>query len=178
MLNGASSAGKSSLATAMQEAQVEPFWHVSSDQFIAAGVLPPGMSKDQAWWAQWRPRFFDGFHRCLPALAHAGNDLIVDHIIEFSSWRENLATLLEGLDVFLVGVHCDLAELDRREQARGDRRAGEGRAHVIDDGIHTFGAYDLSVDSTGGVDIELVEQVLAGWHARAAVSTLFGGEKT
>jgi hypothetical protein len=35
-----------------------------------------------AWWQQMRPRFFDGFHRCLPALATAGNDLIVERIIE------------------------------------------------------------------------------------------------
>jgi hypothetical protein len=28
----------------------------------------------------------------------------------------------------LVGVHCDLAEVDRRDRDRGDRRIGEGRA--------------------------------------------------
>jgi hypothetical protein len=36
-------------------------------------------------------RFFAGFHRCLPALAAAGNDLIVEHIIEFRAWRSDLA---------------------------------------------------------------------------------------
>ena len=71
-------------------------------------------------------KFFDGFHRCLPALAAAGNDLIVEHIIEFRAWREHLARLLGGLDVFLVGVHCDLAEIDRRERDRGT--AGSARA--------------------------------------------------
>jgi hypothetical protein len=77
------------------------------------------------WWHKVRPRFFAGFHRCLPALAAAGNDLIVEHIIEFRSWRVELAGLLAGLDVFLVGVHCDLEEIDRRERERGDRRVGE-----------------------------------------------------
>jgi chloramphenicol 3-O phosphotransferase len=47
-----------------------------------------------------------GFHRCLPALAAAGNDLIVEHVIEFPAWRAQLAELLSGFDVFLVGVHC------------------------------------------------------------------------
>jgi chloramphenicol 3-O-phosphotransferase len=34
---------------------------------------------------------FAGFHRCLPALAAAGNDLIVDHVIEYRRWRDDLA---------------------------------------------------------------------------------------
>ena len=88
---------------------------------------------------------------CLPALAAAGNDLIVEHIIEFRAWREYLATLLGGLDVFLVGVHCDLAEIDRRERDRGDRRIGEDRSHVETDLIHTFGPYDFEVDTTNAV---------------------------
>jgi chloramphenicol 3-O phosphotransferase len=112
------------------------------------------------------PRFFAGFHRCIPALAAAGNDLIVEHIIEFRSWREELAVLLADLDVFLVGVHCALDELDRREHARGDRRVGEGRTHVAVDGIHTFGPYDFEVDSTAGVCVELVDAILAAWWHR------------
>jgi chloramphenicol 3-O-phosphotransferase len=71
-----------------------------------------------------------GFHRCLPALAAAGNDLIVEHIIEFRACRHDLAVLLADLDVFLIGVHCALDEVDRRERVRGDRRIGEGRTHV------------------------------------------------
>lgn len=116
-LNGASSSGKSTLAKAIQEALLEPFLHVSPDHLVASGMLPARRDPDGpfAWWQQMRPRFFDGFHRCLSALAAAGNDLIVEHIIEFRAWREDLATLPVGLDVFLVGVHCDLAEIDRRE---------------------------------------------------------------
>jgi chloramphenicol 3-O phosphotransferase len=81
-----------------------------------------------------RPQFFAGFHRRLPAFAAAGNDLIVEHVIESPAWRHDLAVLLANLDVFLVGVHCDLDELDRRERVRGDRRRGEGRTHVQVDG--------------------------------------------
>jgi chloramphenicol 3-O phosphotransferase len=128
-LNGASSSGKSTLAKAMQAALGEPFLHVSSDLLVASGMLPARRDPAGpfAWWEQMRPRFFAGFHRCLPALAAAGNDLIVEHIIEFRAWRADLARLLDGLDVFLVGVHCDLAEIDRRERdrrgpvSRGDR---------------------------------------------------------
>jgi chloramphenicol 3-O phosphotransferase len=168
ILNGASSSGKSTLAKAMQQALDEPFLHVSSDHLVNAGVLP--QRRDDAgpfnWWHEMRPRFFAGFHRCLPALAHAGNDLIVDHVIEFPSWRRDLAVLLAGLDVYLVGVHCDLAEIDRRERQRGDRRMGEGRTHVTVDGIHTFGLYDLEVDTTAGVTAAVVDIIIGAWRNR------------
>jgi chloramphenicol 3-O phosphotransferase len=140
-LNGASSSGKSTLAKAMQRALPEPFLHVSSDHLVASGMLPERRDPQGpfAWWEQMRPRFFAGFHRCLPALAAVGNDLIVEHVIEFRAWREELARLLEDFDVFLVGVHCSLPEIDRREHDRPDRPIGEGRTHVETDLIHTFG---------------------------------------
>jgi chloramphenicol 3-O phosphotransferase len=135
-----------------------------------------------AWWQQMRPRFFDGFHRCLPALAAAGNDLIVEHIIEFRTWREHLATLLDGLDVFLVGVHCDLAEIDRRERDRGDRRIGEGRSHVETDLIHTFGPYDFDIDTTDAAPSAAAASVLAAWrtrtHRRALRQGISGSRET
>jgi chloramphenicol 3-O phosphotransferase len=60
-------------------------------------------------------------------------------------------------------VHCDLAEIDRRERSRGDRRIGEGRSHVETDLIHTFGPYDLDVDTTNATPGALAESVLAAW---------------
>lgn len=126
-LSGASSSATSTLATAMQQVSGEPFLHVSPDHLVASGMLPGRRDPDGpfAWWDQMRPRFFAGFHRCLPALAAAGNDLIAGHIIEFRAWREDLARLLEGLGDFLACVRCDLAEISRRERGRGYRRIGE-----------------------------------------------------
>src|SRR5262249_4244920 len=111
-------------------------------------------------------------HRCLPALADGGNDLIVEHVIEFPSWREDLSRLLAHLDVFLVGVHCDLETLGERERARGDRRLGEGRSHVEENLIHTFGPYDLEVDTTAGVSDALTESVLGAWRRRTPPGAL------
>jgi len=109
--------------------------------------------------------------RC-PALAWAGNDLIVEHIIEFASWRRDLAELLGGLDVYLIGVHCDPDEIDRREQDRGDRRIGEGRSHVETDRIHTFGPYDLEVDTTSGITAEQIGSILRAWRHRKSGGSL------
>jgi hypothetical protein len=89
-----------------------------------------------AWRDQMRPQLFAGFHRCLPTLAAAENGLIVEHIIEFRAQREDLARLLEGLGVFLVGVYCDLAE-PAAASATGkiavSERAGRGEACPLSD---------------------------------------------
>jgi chloramphenicol 3-O phosphotransferase len=173
-LNGASSSGKSTLARALQQTLPEPFLHVSGDHLVASGMLPARRDPAGpfAWWEEMRPRFFAGFHRCLPGLAAAGNDLIAEHVIEFPAWREELARLLAGLDVFMVGVHCDVAEIDRRERARGDRRIGEGRSHVEADLIHTFGPYDLDIDTTHSPGSALAGEVLLAWRARSGHGAL------
>jgi chloramphenicol 3-O phosphotransferase len=74
-----------------------------------------------------------------------------------------LVALLGAFDVFFVGIHCPLEELERREAARGDRRIGEARAdlHVI----HTFGVYDLELDGTAPVAAN-VSRLMAAWHDR------------
>jgi chloramphenicol 3-O phosphotransferase len=69
-------------------------------------------------------------------------------------------------------VHCGLEEIDRRERERGDRRIGEGRTHVIVDRIHTFGPYDLDVDTTSGITSALTRTVLDAWHARGPLRAL------
>ena len=74
-----------------------PFFYFSSDQLVAADVLPSvdRQAKTGEWaWRTIRPRFFDGFHRCAAAIADAGNDMILEHVIEFRSWYVDLVTLL------------------------------------------------------------------------------------
>ena len=74
--------------------------------------------------------------------------------------------------MYLIGVHCALDELDRRERERGDRRLGEGRTHVTVDAIHTFGPYDLEVDTTAGIGRDLVASTLRSWRQRTSPGAL------
>jgi chloramphenicol 3-O phosphotransferase len=148
-LNGASSSGKSTLGRALRGVLETPYFYFSSDQLVDAQVVPPldrTRAEGQARWREIRPRFFDGFHRAIAALAAAGNPLIVEHVLEQRSWFEDCVRLLEPFDVLFVGVHCPLDELERRERARGDRRIGEGRSH-LEDGIHMWSRYDLQVNT-------------------------------
>jgi len=168
LLNGASSSGKSTLAAALQDALDEPFWHYSIDHLIAAKILPSARIKSGEFpWPSLRAQFFEGFHRTLPALAGAGNNLIIEHIVETQAWMTRLLVLLAGHDVFFVGLHCPLDELERRERARGDRRIGEAKADF--ETTHAFCVYDFEVDSTRPVN-DNAQAVINAWKARAAPS--------
>ena len=173
LLHGASSAGKTTLSRAIQSELNEPFLHFASDH-LAVG-LPPRRDPTGpvARWSDMRPRFFDGFHRCIATLAAAGNDLIVEHVIEYPSWRVALAEMLNPFDVFLVGVHCTVDELERRERARGDRMIGEARSHVVNDGVHTLGPYDYEVETTQRDPSAMAEDLVVHWEHRSR-SVLFG----
>lgn len=144
-----------------------PFLRISSDHFAQALDPRRTIEGPFAYWSTVRPRFFTGFHRGIAAFASAGNDLIVDHLIEFAAWRDELRELLAGFDVFLVGVHCTLEELERRELARGDRRLGEAREHIETDKVHDIGRYDMEIDSTGCAPESLAKEVIAAWEQRA-----------
>jgi chloramphenicol 3-O phosphotransferase len=146
LLNGASSSGKSSIALALQAIADEPFLHYSFDHLRGSGVLPlDRMRRGDFDWRQMRERFFEGFHRSLPAFAEAGNNLIVEHIVETPAWMARLVELLAATDVFFVGVHCPLDELERREAARDDRRPGEARSDY--ETVHRHAIYDVELNA-------------------------------
>ena len=115
-------------------------------------------------WARMRPDVFDGFHRSLSAFAKAGNNLIVDHIIEEEQWMADLVELLAPFDVFFVGVHCPLPELERRERLRDDRRPGEARRDF--QSVHRFTEYDFHIDATQPNE-ENVARLVTAWKARS-----------
>ena len=120
-------------------------------------------------WSAMRPAVFDGFHRCLPVLAEAGNNLIVEHIIENEMWMLDLVKLLTGLDVFFVSVHCPLPELERRERERGNRRVGEARTDYR--AVHSFAEYDLEVDSMQPCKTN-VNTLVDAWKSRQPLAHL------
>jgi chloramphenicol 3-O phosphotransferase len=170
LLNGASSSGKSTLARALQARIEAPFWHWSIDHIRDAGVLPLARYRSGEFrWAESRPAFFDARHESLPVLARAGNNLIVEHIVETPVWLRRLARLLKGFDVFFVGVHCPLDELERREAVRGDRPRGDARRDFAT--IHAGVAYDFEIDMTAPTD-RAADAVLAAWRTRTGPGAL------
>ena len=159
LLNGTSSAGKSTLAKPLR-VQLEPQFHYySSDQLADAGFRPlDGNAR-----FKYRESFFEGFHRLIPAFAEVGLDLLVEHIVECQGWADDLKVLLSPFDVFWVGVHAPVAEIERRERLRGNRQIGEGVYHLK---THTFCQYDLEVDTMQPLE-QNVETILTAWRGRS-----------
>lgn len=161
VLNGASSAGKSTLCRALLEVLPEPFLWFPLDLFLD-GDLRPKRRDGRFAWTQRRAPIFAGHLACLRALAEAGNNVLTDVVLESQAQADAWQAMLEGLDVFWVGVHCSLEELERRELARGNRSTGDARRDL--ETVHSFRAYDLEIDSTQPTS-QNVESIARGWQA-------------
>lgn len=164
LLNGASSSGKSSIARELQAQLCYPFWHISIDHLRDAGVLPrERIRQGDFQWAALREAFFIGFERSLAAYASAGNNLIVEYIVESAEWMARLSEVLRDLDVFFVGVHCPLEELERREKGRGDRPIGDAARDYST--VHRHCRYDFEVDSSLPAAVNAAS-IISQWSER------------
>lgn len=166
IVNGTSSAGKTTLVRAFQQSAPVPFVRFSFDLFLDSQALPMDIIRaHKDMWAQMRPHVFAGMHQCIHALASTGNNVVCDHIIENATWRNDLVTRLAGLDVYLVALHCSLPELVRREQARGNRTAGEAANDLAV--VHRDMHYDLELDSEHATVAHNAQQLCAMWQTRS-----------
>jgi len=170
LLNGASSAGKTSILQALQGVMDTPYLNLGIDKFIS--TLPAADQEHLLWdevlgymtpagpLGRPSPRGYQlisGMHHAIAALARAGNHVIVDHLLIDPGWVYECAQLFCDLPLLLVGVRCPLALLEAREQARGDRSPGQARAHFV--AVHTPGVYDLEVDTAYLSPLECALQI-------------------
>lgn len=159
-LNGPSSAGKTSIARALQCCLSEPYLHIALDTFLGmfpphfvetpgSGSEVPSSDGDDVLAIYLTPgakRLISGYHHAVAACALAGNNLIVDHVLLERQWLEECVALLAAFSVFFVGIHCPLQVLEARENARGDRTPGLARVQY--DRVHAHRLYDLEIDTS------------------------------
>ena len=161
LLNGVGSAGKSSIARALQDITPVPYLHVPMDSFL--DMLPARYWENHPDGFSFTPveghdgtalqintgeaaaRALRGMRRAVAALAGQGNNLIVDDVMLDDTWPD-YQTLLAQYDVSLVGVFAPLAVLEERERQRGDRMIGLARWQY--DRVHQGMTYDLEIDTS------------------------------
>jgi chloramphenicol 3-O phosphotransferase len=161
LLNGVGSAGKSSIAKALQASTREPYLHVAMDAFLE--MLPAALQDHPETFGYARlvedgrpsiaiqtgpvgARLLAGMRGAVAALAAEGNNLIVDDVMlaEAGAMADYRARLARH-DLMTVGVLAPLAVLEAREKARGDRDIGLARWQF--GRVHVGMTYDFEVDT-------------------------------
>jgi len=131
ILNGVSSAGKSSIAKILQLKLPEPYFCLALDTFT--DIISP------VYWPEFQERYSAALERqSMAAMYHAiklysdlGLNVVVDTVM--CDWSgddikyrpfDDCMMLLNDYPVFFIKVDCPVHELNRRELERGDREIG------------------------------------------------------
>jgi chloramphenicol 3-O phosphotransferase len=187
VLNGPSSAGKSTLAAALQRrfAAEGKCWFVYAlDEFlgkvpfdwVAFGSHLGAHAGEGVAFEMVDGRFhmrlgpvgrgaLAAWRGAVGCAARAGLNVIADEVVltrdDWRAWQVEL----DGVDVHWVGVTAAPDVLGARERARSNRLPGQARAQY--ETAYRYPAYDSEVD-TGQLDPDAAATaVLAAWRARA-----------
>ena len=193
LVNGPSSAGKTTLCRALQAAILTPYLVVGFDDFIfmsapryyrgadsgrqderdaftALGVemvttSPAGAPPSVV--ARFGPVFrhiLDSMAPAVRALIDGGNAVIFDHVLHDRAMYESCVKAFAGLDVLAIGVTCPVEILEARERERGDRVLG--RARGLADVVHAFQSYDVTIDTGSTPTAACVSTILSALDTR------------
>jgi chloramphenicol 3-O phosphotransferase len=162
LLNGASSSGKSSVGRALLPLLADPWFLFPVDDLGAMRSVVHTRVLDDVEIERMLVRTRRGYHRAVAGLASAGNDVIMDYPLS-EVWRlADLLEVLAGFDVTLVEVRCSVAELSRRERARGDRPVGLAVSQTL---VYGHGDRDVVVDTTASSPQECAREIVAALGA-------------
>jgi chloramphenicol 3-O phosphotransferase len=85
-------------------------------------------------------------HRASAELVRNGISVLIDDVLFDPEIVRSTVEIFADLPVWFVGVRCPLEVAEVREAARGDRMVGLAR--VLSPVVHTFGHYDIEVDTS------------------------------
>jgi len=155
VLNGTSSAGKTSIGRCLQSMLTTPWLLLGIDDLTRAvpdkgiddgtllHVSETGLVEVGPGWRSLEASWYCG----IATIAASGTGVIVDEVfLDGGAGQERLRATLSGLEVLWVGVTCDRDTARAREALRPDRVAGQAdsQASVVHEGVE----YDLVVDTS------------------------------
>jgi len=152
LLNGTSSAGKSSIVKCLQEKLQKPYLDMGLDKFLY--MLPDQYMKQPLWKEVWDHtsvgelgnRLMSGMHHSMRAMINRGNLVLADHVLIEKNWVSELAELFHDQSAYFIGIQCPLDVIEKREIDRKDRTLGSARLQFPV--VHQWCEYDLSLDSS------------------------------
>jgi chloramphenicol 3-O phosphotransferase len=182
LLNGSSSAGKTTLAIALQQLLPEPYQHIALDQFRdglagryrglnspegapgarGLNVVPVERGNERVTEVRFGDigkRMLRGMRRAIAAFAREGNNVIIDDLMLEEEFLFDYLEALEGLSVLFVGVKCPLDVVNARESRRPGRFPGTATSHF--DRVHSHSIYDIEVDTSRAAPLECAREIVA-----------------
>lgn len=167
-LNGTSSAGKTTLARALQEQLAEPYLHVALDQFrdglpdkfrglnSAPGEpghrglnVVPVVDQEKPFtsieFGDVGTQMLRGMRRAMAAMVAEGNNIIIDDIVLNDEFLKDYLEVFAPFAVTFVGVRCPINVINARERSRPGRFPGTAYGHYV--ACHAHGDYDVEVDT-------------------------------
>lgn len=177
-LNGPSSAGKTTLAHALQDTLERPFLNIGIDCMIgmmpaklndwSGGSAPLGYSWKSAVDHLGQPiqvlqvgsyakRIGELYEKVVLTAAQLHHNLIIDDVADGKESIDRWKELLKDYKVLWVGLKPPLIWIEKQEQKRGDRMIGSahGWYHKTHEGV----LYDIELDpSTSNID-DMVEVI-------------------
>lgn len=174
LLNGTSSAGKTTVARMIQQLRPDPIQHIALDQFrdglpdrfrglnspdgtpgarglnvvpmhVAAGPDGAELAGTAIRFGDVGRRMLAGMRHAIAAFVRAGNDAVVDDMQLDPDYLSDYLTALAGIDVVFAAIHCDAEILHRRETERPGRFPGTATLHMRS--VHAGCLYDVEVDT-------------------------------
>lgn len=147
LLNGASSAGKSTLARTLQRLMKEEAMIFSMDDYLAMSRGRHENALDAV--RETGLPFIESFHAAIAEAARKGALVIVDHVIgESSFWVQDLMNRLNGIPSALIRVDCRRDLLLERERNRTDRTPDPAHAERQHGSIHRHFPHDFSINTS------------------------------
>ena len=160
LLNGPSSAGKSSIAKALRQKLRDGGGAavISLDDHLQMSANEP-IWEDDVFAVM--PRMCADIQTAL----REGKTVIIDHVITSARIHRALLEAIAGFRMKTVRVRCDAETLRRREAERGDRCAGSAEASLRY--LYPKTGYDLCVDSGEASPAALAEEIVKKiWQTR------------
>lgn len=144
LLHGPTSAGKSSLAQALQDCSLVPSFHVSLDAFVTMSRRRD--MRDAQEVADAYQIHCENLKSTLKRVAQTRFEIVFDTVLRNEEVLDECLRILAVRPLYQIHVWAPIEVLEQRERLRSDRAEGMAReqaSHPI-----FCRAYDLSIDTS------------------------------
>ncbi len=177
ILNGGSSAGKTSLAQAFQDLMLPQTYLLQGIDMFWFSLPPRELDLDRV-----DPQFYShtsdmydgneefrivpgplldklmlGRYKAVSVYLRQGFNIIADEVVWKRSWLEEAIKDLRDFDAYFINVHCSDTIGAEREKIRGNRHAGWNRCSARYASMDAI--YDLSLDTGANCPEECAAQL-------------------